>query len=282
MIVGILGRGFIARSLYKLLKESDVSVKNYLSTNDLEDKDDISILIDCCTSTRAIFLQENEEIKYFSHELKKLSDIYNFISNRKNIKLIRLDSISSYIKNNYKQSINPYFAIKRLSNNLDQMIEKLNLISITHIVIPNAYGPGCSLENDRLRFIPATIIKAKEARLNNLENYKINCSSKIERDFIYIEDLCEIIKVIMLNELSDKSQIISITSGKHIKLKEITNVIDKYFNVRAIFDDTEIVKEIDSKNIECEKVMSPLSIKSLSKGIIETINYIENRLESNK
>lgn len=151
--------------------------------------------------------------------LKVLLNLYERYKNDNQLKLfVQFGSSEEYgnapspfSESMREQPNSPYALIKQLTTNTAIMLHK-NYGFPTMVVRPgNLFGP---LQHSS-KFIPYVIEK-----LRNNETLNVSpCEQK--RDFIYVDDLANCIKNILINSNKSAGEIINVSSGESISLKEI-------------------------------------------------------------
>lgn len=154
-----------------------------------------------------------------SSNLKVLLNLFERFKDDENLKLfIQFGSSEEYgsegspFKEENREAPNsPYALIKQLTTNTALMLYR-NYKFPTMVVRPgNLFGPG---QNEN-KFIPYII---KQLR----ENKPLNVSPcEQERDFIYVDDFVDAIHGILTQHKKTIGQIINISSGESISLKNI-------------------------------------------------------------
>ncbi len=138
---------------------------------------------------------------------------------------------------------------------------------VTILRLYQAYGPN----QDYNRLIPYLII-------NSLKNKKFDCTDGRQiRDFIYIEDLTELILKVFENTKT-KGQILNIGSGYPIKIKDIINKIVLICRKgKPIFGGIKMRKDESLKMCpDIKKIKKILNFKnkhSIGAGLKKTISY---------
>lgn len=146
----------------------------------------------------------------------------------------------------------------------------------TYCLIPcNLYGPKDNYNLMNGHVIPSLIHKCYLAKQNN-QDFVIWGSGNPEREFIYADDLAQIIKIMHNNNEEYPSKII-ISSSHGYKIKDIVQLIAQKmnFNGNIIFDKTKpdgILKK-PTDNTLFKKYFPKFEWKSLEQGLDITIQY---------
>ncbi|HEV2330253.1 MAG TPA: GDP-L-fucose synthase [Verrucomicrobiae bacterium] len=92
------------------------------------------------------------------------------------------------------------------------------------VLVPgNLYGPGDNFDLNNSHVIPALIRKYLEAKAANKLEVPAWGSGTPTRDFVYVADACE--AIFIAAEKYNESDIINISSGQTISIKELTEMI---------------------------------------------------------
>lgn len=151
--------------------------------------------------------------------LKVLLNLYERYKDNKTLKLfIQFGSSEEYGSNGSpfredqrEEPNSPYALIKQLTTNTALMLYK-NYGFPTMVVRPgNLFGPG----QNNAKFIPYVI---EQLRANKPLNVT-PCEQK--RDFIYVDDFANSVQYILENHNNCIGEIINVSSGESISLKEI-------------------------------------------------------------
>ena len=118
---------------------------------------------------------------------------------------------SPFKEENREYPNSPYALVKQLTTNTAMMLHR-NYCFPAMVVRPgNLFGPGQS----RSKFIPYVIDQLKKGEPLNVSP----CEQK--RDFIYVDDLAEAIHRLFDNSDKCVGEIVNVSSGNSISLKEI-------------------------------------------------------------
>lgn len=119
-----------------------------------------------------------------------------------------------------EQPSSPYALVKQLTTNTSMMLYKNYNFPIMVVRPGNLYGPG----QHSSKFIPYVIKCLKE----NLPLNVTKCEQK--RDFIHIDQFVEYILQLLQNYKKCIGEIVNVSSGKSISLKNIIEKYKKEFN----------------------------------------------------
>ncbi len=160
-----------------------------------------------------------------STNLKILLNLFYRFQNNKQLKLFvqfgsseEYGSATSPFEEIIREQPNsPYALVKQLTTNTALMLKQNYIFPITVVRPGNLYGP---LQHSS-KFIPYVIQKLK----NNETLDVTPCEQK--RDFIYVDEFLCIIKELLFNFKNTVGEIVNVSSGVSISLKEIIEFCKK-------------------------------------------------------
>lgn len=146
------------------------------------------------------------------------------------------------------------------------------------VLVPgNLYGPRDNFSLTQSHVIPALIRKAVEARDSKAESITMWGSGKPTRDFVYVEDVASVL--VHALETYDASDIINISSGQEITIRELTELVMGLvgFKGEIVWDaskpDGQMRKQFDVTRMKSVlKANCPTSLKD---GLKKTIEWFE-------
>jgi len=167
-------------------------------------------------------------------------------------------------ENHEKNPISNYGISKLKGEFLTKKILSQSKINYSIIRPSNIYGPGQKTENVVAKFIKL---------MRNKEEVKIFGDGSSSRDYIYIDDLVEIILKLCEKKINCT---INASSNQEIKIIEIFNFLKKQLNYDlkpTFLDDRkgEIVN-ISLDNSKMIKILNFNHFTTLKNGLIKTIN----------
>lgn len=181
----------------------------------------------------------------------------------------------------------PYSSAKRMNIVMSQAYRKQYGFNSIVLVPGNIYGPYDNFDLNNSHVIPALIRKYYEAKLNNVDEIIAWGSGKPERDFIYIDDAVK--AILKASEIYNSSEIINISSGNSVSIRELTETIANVVNFKgkitwdASKPDGQLKKGFDVTKMKSILDFQPKT--SLKLGIEKTYdwfvsNYNDARLNS--
>ncbi len=240
LVVG--GTGFIGSNLINRLKSSHWNITsistriptgkkklkkvNYIKV-DISKKKQLELKVkkkyDCIVNFGG-YVDHSNKVKTYQSHFVGCKNLVNLFKKKFPKKFIQLGSSLEYgnIKSPLKESFSCkpnsiYGKSKLLATNYLVNSKVFNKSSIIILRLFQAYGP----RQETNRLIPHVIDKC-------IQNKKFNCTSGTQRrDFIYIDDLIDLI-ILCLKNKNNTNGIFNVGSGKPKKIKYIINYIKNY------------------------------------------------------
>lgn len=150
------------------------------------------------------------------------------------------------------------------------------------IIPTNIYGPNDNFNLEDGHVIPALIHKCYLAKLEN-KPFTVAGSGKPLRQFIYSEDLGNLIMWVLFNYNDIEPIILSVGEDKEVSIGYISNLIAKKFNYsqNMCFDTGKAdgqYKKTASNN-KLIKLLGDYNFTPIEKGIDKSINWFEQNYE---
>jgi len=180
-------------------------------------------------------------------------------------------------------SVESYGTPKKLGFIISECYYKQFGIKTTNLIIPNAYGPGDYLDPDRTHAMNGIILRMLLAKNNNDSVFTIWGSGTPVREWIYIEDVAKIIKLIIDNDLYYKlPNPINLGQEYGLSIKDSVLMIQKFIDFKTNI--TYDLSKQDGAPIKIlgktlfNKYFSNFKFTSYEEGIKNTIDYYKNML----
>ena len=170
----------------------------------------------------------------------------------KNIKIINLGSSCIYpldaenpLKEEYimtgklEPTNSPYAMAKLSAIEIGDAMTKQFGHKITNLMPTNLYGPNDNFSENDSHVIPGLIFRMHNAKINNEESFSIWGSGKPLREFLYVDDLSEAIKLIIDKDIAQ--QILNVGSSQEISIIDLAKLIKKVvcYDGELTFDSTK-------------------------------------------
>lgn len=144
----------------------------------------------------------------------------------------------------------------------------------------NIYGPYNNFDLENGHVLPALIHKCYLAKKNNI-NFVIRGSGSPLRQFIYSEDLAELILIILESDENDDNIILSVPEKDEVSIKEIGTFIAQSFDYEnnIVFDKSFSDGQY-KKTVSVEKLLNKVNdfkFTNIKDGIERTVRWFEKR-----
>ncbi len=199
---------------------------------------------------------------------------------------VMYNSSNSYHSEKSKNIINEksnYFGVGNMKMYIEKQClfySKLKRTKFSILRHSNIYGPNDKFNENTSHVLPNFINKS----LNNKKNFLIWGNGKSIRDFLFIEDLTNCIKVLIKKQKS-KFEIFNVGSKEPISITELAKTILMISKKEKTIKYIKNNYTIDTKiKINTKKIMS-LGWKpnySLKEGIEKTINWYKKNIYNEK
>ena len=152
--------------------------------------------------------------------------------------------------------------------------EQYNFDSI-NLIIDNTYGPFDNFNLKDSRVIPALINKFYDAVQNNIPIVDVWGSGKSIRQFLYVEDLAEIIKSVLISDISNDT--INISNAQSVSIKNLADNISSIFNYNGEinYDSSKpegaAARLMDNKRMK--KIIKFDNFNFINEGLKKTIDW---------
>lgn len=175
----------------------------------------------------------------------------------------------------------PYSTAKRMNIIMSQAYRKQYDFNSIVLVPGNIYGPYDNFDLKNSHVIPALVRKYYEAKINNVEKISAWGSGKPLRDFIYIQDAVK--AIFNAAKHYNNSEIINISSGKPVSIKELTELIAKTVNFKGKIEwDTSKPDGQMKKGFSVNKMKQILNFEpeiSLEIGLKRTYDWFKENYD---
>ena len=176
-----------------------------------------------------------------------------------------------------------YAYAKRMVDIANRSYYKEYGCNFTSIIPTNVYGINDNFKLEDAHVIPSLIHKAYIAKKNDA-NFVIYGSGKPLRQFIFSEDLAELIIYILYNYDLPDPIILSVDEDEEVSIKDVVTLISDFFSI----DKTKIIFDISKSDGQYKKTASNKKLRSLlpdykfkllKDGIHETCKWFEDNYE---
>ncbi len=266
--------------------QSMYDISNYTEVNVLGTAKMLEALSETRSKVKKIILASSRAVygegKYMC--LKKERFLFPLQRSEKDLKNAQFEikdnnSLLKYVATDENSELQPLsiYAINKLQQ--EQMVLFMGRtlgIQVVCLRYQNVYGPGQSLSN------PYTgILSVFSTRILNNNNIDIYEDGLQTRDFVYIDDVVEattlaIKKNIICNE------IINIGSGTSTTVKDVANILKKYFqsNIKISISGKYRVGDIRHNFADITKAKEILNFSpkfNFQEGVINFVQWVKNQ-----
>lgn len=158
-----------------------------------------------------------------------------------------------------------------------EQLELQNKMKWVYLVPPNLYGPGDHFGQKDTHFVPATVKKFDEALASGKNEITVWGDGSQMRDFLFIEDLVDILELTLDNDDYD-NEVINVATGCDVTVKQIVLLIKKYFGHDEVQINWDISKPtgVGRKSLDNTRFMQinpDFKFTDIENGIRKTIEW---------
>ena len=209
-------------------------------------------IINAAAKVGGININNEKRFEFITENLKINMNILESCLENKNIKIINLGSSCIYpldaenpLKEEYimtgklEPTNSPYAMAKLSAIEIGDAMTKQFGHKITNLMPTNLYGPNDNFSENDSHVIPGLIFRMHNAKINNEESFSIWGSGKPLREFLYVDDLSEAIKLIIDKDIDQ--QILNVGSSQEISIIDLAKLIKKVvcYDGELTFDSTK-------------------------------------------
>ena len=298
----ILGHnGFVGKNILKYFEEreddefnvSTLDRDEYDLTKEIELDEDYDYIICCAAKVGGIKANMNNQYQFLLDNLKIQNNVIEYARYHSK-KCIFLGSSCIYPKD-YKQPLKEEYL---LADKLEPTNEGYALAKIAGLklceylnndencqcefisLMPcNLYGEGERFDENS-HVMSALVKRFCDAVDDNLDSVEIWGSGKQRREFLYIDDLVDVVERIVEEDITFDESFLNVGSGVDISIKELSTLIAFVtgFDGEIKFDTTK-PDGMQQKLLDVSKIRKKMnwthSIKLLQ-GIRKTVDYYKN------
>lgn len=277
---------------YLFLTSNSCNLLSYNETYNVFNKFKPDIVVHLAANVGGLYKNLNNNIQMFQDNLLMNMNVFKVCDEFNVKRLITIgstcifpDNISYPLKEEYLHKGKPhqsnygYSFAKRMLDVMSELYNKHTSMECIHLIPCNLYGKYDNFNLEQSHVIPALIHKCYLAKINNQALY-IKGTGKAKRQFLYVEDFCDIICKFMFNFYSkDKLNMTYIVApNKEYKIKDIVNKIVKEFNFDndihyvSKYSDGQIKKTASNKNL-MNLLNNKFKFIDIDKGLKKTIDW---------
>ena len=209
-------------------------------------------IVNAAAKVGGININNEKRFEFITENLKINMNILESCLENKNIKIINLGSSCIYplnaenpLKEEYimtgklEPTNSPYAMAKLSAIEIGDAMTKQFGHKIINLMPTNLYGPNDNFSENDSHVIPGLIFRMHNAKINNEDRFSIWGSGKPLREFLYVDDLSEAIKLIIEKDVDQ--QILNVGSSEEISIIDLAKLIKKVlqYDGELIFDSTK-------------------------------------------
>jgi GDP-L-fucose synthase len=178
------------------------------------------------------------------------------------------------------ESVESYGNSKKTGYILSECYRKQYGIKTINLIIPNAYGPFDSLDENMTHAMNGIIIRLLKSIKNNKKVFFIWGSGKPIREWIYMGDVAKIIKNIVDKNITDLPNPINLGQNYGLSIKDSVNMIQNILGTNLELRNDLTKKEGAPKKVMCDKLFKEnfpdFKFTEPRTGIKNTIKFYKN------
>ena len=184
------------------------------------------------------------------------------------------------------ESVESYGSSKKIGYVLSQCYQKQHGIKSINLLVPNAYGPFDSLDENKTHAMNGIIVRFLRAIDNGDKDFVIWGSGTPIREWVYMEDVARLIIEIVEDKEKHLPNPLNVGQQYGFSIKEsvemVQEILKSNFNFKYDLSKTEGAP----KKVMCDKLFKQtfpsFTFTKPSDGIRGTINYYINKLNEEK
>lgn len=217
-------------------READLRCQD--ATHDLFDYFDPDMVVHLAATVGGIGANKANPGKFIEENLSMGLNVLACSKSYQIDKFVMLGTVCAYPKycpvpfkeedlwNGYPEETNaPYGIAKKTLMQMVQSYHQQYGFKGINLIPVNMYGPNDNFDPSSSHVIPALILKFQQAIDNGHEPVEIWGTGKASREFLYVDDCAEAIKLAILNY--DKPDPTNIGTGKEITIMELAQKIQR-------------------------------------------------------
>jgi nucleoside-diphosphate-sugar epimerase len=165
---------------------------------------------------------------------------------------------------------------KRIGEVYGRLFAEKNGIHTVAFRLTNPYGPFDSIEENKAHVVPAFVIRA----LNSTGPFAVRGNPEASRDFIYIDDVCEIFRRSLT--WRGRSGTYNLGSGSNVSVRELAQtVLDLTGSKREIVAQGAATSAVAHRHCRIDRLKADFAMDrfvSLAEGLKPTIAWYRDVL----
>jgi len=178
------------------------------------------------------------------------------------------------------ESVESYGSTKKMGYILSECYKKQYNIKTINLLVPNAYGPFDYDDDEKTHAMNGIIIRMLRTIKNKETNFNIWGTGSPIREWVYMEDVARIIKLIIDKEMFDLPNPINIGQEMGLSINETVNMVQSVIGTNFTITHDVTKKEGAPKKIMSSKLFNEnfpeFKFTNFEDGINNTVKYYEN------
>lgn len=227
-----------------------------------------------------MYLNLYEAVRLVNTNIK----IINPISNCSYPGIVDIQSEDFWWDGQIHPSVESYGTPKKLGFIISECFKRQFNIETVNLIIPNSYGPGDYLDEEKTHAMNGIIIRMIKAKNNNDTKFVIWGTGTPVREWIYMEDVAKIIKLIIEDDLfSNLPNPINLGQRSGISIKDTVEMVKTSleYEVDIVYDiskqDGAPIKILD--NIKFNTYFPNFKFTSYETGLRNSILYYTTKIK---
>jgi GDP-L-fucose synthase len=299
------GFGFLGKNLNKTFKSSDYKIYNesrrtgcnVLDYNILYNKvkeinPDIIInsvanvggvgyvskkAADVCSDNTQFFINIYKVVKDINSKIVIINPLANCSYPGDTLDILEE---SNWWNGEVHESVESYGSTKKMGFIISECYRKQYGIKTINLLVPNAYGPFDYDDEERTHAMNGIIIRLLKTLKNKETNFNIWGTGNPVREWVYMEDVAKIIKIIIDNEIMYLPNPINIGQEEGFSINETVSMVQNIMKTNFTITHDITKKEGAPKKIMSSKLFNEyfpeFRFTKPNEGIKNTIAYYEN------
>lgn len=248
--------GLVGNSMVKTLEKSD-KVENVFSSTrkdtNLEYPEQINstinklqpdYIINCAAKVGGIHANNTFRSDFLIDNLKINLNLFDVLRSHNNINVINLGSSciypldapnpiseTSFMNGELEPTNSPYAIAKISAIELGKEISNEYGNKVINLMPTNLYGPNDNFSKMNSHVIPGLIYRMHNAKMEDVDDFKIWGSGEPLREFLYVDDLSNCVEFLLGREIEDN--LINVGSGEEISIINLAKLLKKIIGYKG-------------------------------------------------
>lgn len=298
-ILVIGGHGFLGKNIQKVFPKENIffegpgtglDLLNYEKSFGRIKEINPSIIINAAAKVGSVHYVSSYAADVIDVNTRMLLNLYSIVLNvNKNIKIINPLPNCTYPSEVHNQeegkwwdgplhdSVDAYASARKMGFTISKCYEKQHKIKTVNLVLPNAYGCYDHTDPEKTHAMNGIIIRMIKSMGAGDDKFVIWGSGRPIREWVYMEDVAKIIKIIIVNEMYELPSPINIGQSCGVSIMDSAITCKRILNY-----DVNIINDLTKQdgapikilgNNLFKKYFNDFEFTEYEEGIKNTINY---------